>query len=198
MVFDERLGHESGEWFERYLEVIFRSAGFQTERDRLFFKDVKHEIDVWASSEFANIAVECKDWRYFPDANIKKEFDAFIAKVRDIGASAGVFAVNITDRGQLKRYAEYLKRYGIVLWDKVEVEKWQDAISRYKSREEYQKRLCDALGIQIRPRTGAEKTFGLLKKVGGLSVKTATAGLKAIDSMTEPKKRRRRKNSRSR
>jgi hypothetical protein len=156
LAFDERLGHESGEWFERYLEVIFRHAGFQTVRDRLFFKDVKHEIDVWATP-------------------------------------AGVFAVNTVDRGQLRRYAEYLKRYHIALWDKNEVQRWQDAMQRHKT-DEYQKKLCDALGILIRPKTGTEKAFGFLKKVGNVSLKTASVGMKALDEMTaEPKKRRRRR-----
>jgi hypothetical protein len=47
-----RLGHESGEWFERYVEAIFKFAGFATARDHLFQRAVKHEIDIIAEADF--------------------------------------------------------------------------------------------------------------------------------------------------
>ncbi len=176
MAFDDRIGHESGEWFERYVEDIFRFAGFITERDKLFFTAVKHEIDVWAESEFARIAVECKDWQYLQPGNIKKEFDAFIAKVKQVGADAGVFAVNVPDRGQLSRFRQYLKGNGLTLWDSKDVDRWHELVSRYKDRTDYQKKLCDSIGVVIRAPSQTEKTFGFLRSFGKVAAQTVKAG----------------------
>lgn len=195
----DRIGHESGEWFERYVQDIFRFAGFKTERDRIFIQSVKHEIDVWAESEFAAIAAECKDWSWLPPNNIKKEFDAFITKVHQIGATAGVFAVNLPDRAILQRYREYLKENRLVLWDSSDVEKWHEDMERF-DKEEYQKRLCDAIGVVIREPTSKEKTFKLLKTFGKAAYKTAKIGaevsLKIADDITSDDTPQRRKRSR--
>lgn len=178
MSFDhDRIGHEAGEWFERYVQDIFRFAGFKTERDRVFFQSVKHEIDVWAEAEFATIAVECKDWRLLMPNNIKKEFDAFITKVPRVGADKGVFAVNLPDRAIMHRYRDYLRENGLTLWDNGEVEKWHEDIERY-AQPEYQKRLCDALGIIIREPTDREKSMKVLKTLGRLAFKSAKVGAK--------------------
>jgi Restriction endonuclease len=193
MAYLDRIGHESGEWFERYVEDVFRFAGFQTHRDRLFFKSVKHEIDVWAESEFATIAVECKDWKYLYPQNIKKEFDAFIAKVQQIGATTGVFAVNVPDTGQLTRYREYLSSNGLTLWDSKQVEKWHEDITRIKARSDYLKKLCDSVGVVIREPTKGEKAFSVLKGVGRLSLKgLKVTGRIVSDLADEPKPKRRR------
>lgn len=191
----DRIGHESGEWFERYVQDIFRFAGFKTERDRIFVQSVKHEIDVWAESEFAAIAVECKDWSWLPPNNIKKEFDAFITKVRLIGATAGVFAVNLPDRAILHRYRDYLRDNRLTLWDSAEVEKWHVDIERF-DKMEYQKRLCDTIGVVVREPTKTEKTFKFLKAFGNASYKTARVVAENLGEEERP--RRRRKASRTR
>lgn len=191
----DRIGHESGEWFERYVQDIFRFAGFKTERDRIFVQSVKHEIDVWAESEFAAIAVECKDWSWLPPNNIKKEFDAFITKVRLIGATAGVFAVNLPDRAILHRYRDYLRDNRLTLWDSAEVEKWHVDIERF-DKIEYQKRLCDTIGVVVREPTKTEKTFKFLKAFGNASYKTARVVAENLGEEERP--RRRRKASRTR
>lgn len=54
----ERIGEDKGEWFERYVEVIFKFANFATERDRIFQRAVRHEIDIFAEAEFGSVAVE--------------------------------------------------------------------------------------------------------------------------------------------
>lgn len=185
----ERIGHESGEWFERYVQDIFRFAGFRTERDRVFVQSVKHEIDVWAESEFAAIAVECKDWSVLLPNNIKKEFDAFITKVPRVGADKGVFAVNLPDRAIMHRYRDYLRENGLVLWDSSEVEKWHEDIERY-AQAEYQKRLCDTLGIVIREATKTEKTFKLLTTFGKAAYKSAKVVAENLGEEEERPRRR--------
>lgn len=186
----DRIGHEAGEWFERYVQDIFRFAGFKTERDRIFVQSVRHEIDVWAESEFATIAVECKDWSWLPPNNIKKEFDAFITKVHQISATAGVFAVNLPDRAILERYRDYLRQNGLWLWDSSEVEKWHEDIERY-DKSAYQKRLCDAIGIVIHEPTKTEKTFKILKALGKATYKTAKVVAENLAEDERPRRRRR-------
>ena len=175
----ERIGQEAGEMFERYIEAIFRFAGFVTERDRLFpTGTVKHEIDIYAESNFANVSIECKDWQYIDIGTLKKELDAFITKTRDIGASTGVFAISgTTDR--FERYKGYLKDHGLTFWDKNDIEKWHEAIIRNKERSQYQKALCDSLGIEARPPTNSEKVFGFLRKAGSLTAKAGRMTVKA-------------------
>lgn len=191
MSFDrDRIGHESGEWFERYVQDIFRFAGFKTERDRIFIQSVKHEIDVWAESEFATIAVECKDWSILLPNNIKKEFDAFITKVPRVGADKGVFAVNLPDRAIMHRYRDYLHENGLILWDSSEVEKWHEDIERY-AQPEYRKRLCDVLGVVISEATKTEKTFKLLKTFGKAAYKSARAVAENLGEEERPRRRRR-------
>lgn len=191
MSFDhDRIGHEAGEWFERYVQDIFRFAGFKTQRDRMFFQFVKHEIDVWAESEFATIAVECKDWCFLMPNNIKKEFDAFITKVPRVGANKGVFAVNLPDRAIMHRYRDYLRENGLTLWDSSEVEKWHEDIERY-DKLQYQKRLCDALGIVITAPTKTEKTFKILKTFGKAAYMTAKVVAENIAEEERPRRRRR-------
>lgn len=194
----ERIGQESGEWFERYIETIFGSAGFLTQRDRLFpTGTVRHEIDIYAESDFAQIAVECKDWRYMDTATLKKELDAFITKTRDIGATTGVFAINGTTE-RFERYKAYLKDHGLTLWDVGDIEKWRESIMRSKEKAQFQKTLCDSLGIEIRPPTKSQKVFGFLRKAGDLTVKAGSLTVKVaketdrilIDA-SEPKRRRR-------
>jgi hypothetical protein len=187
----DRIGHESGEWFERYVQDIFRFAGFKTERDKLFFQTVKHEIDVWATSDFAEVAVECKDWRLLPFDNIKREFDAFIHKVRVLRATAGVFAVNLPDRAVYDRYRQYLKENGLTLWDGGEVEKWHEDMERYDQLQ-YQKRLCDAIGVVITEPTKTEKTFKILKALGKATYKTAKVIGENLVEDERPRRRRRR------
>jgi hypothetical protein len=186
----DRIGHESGEWFERYVQDIFRFAGFKTQRDRMFFQSVKHEIDVWAESEFVTIAVECKDWSILMPNNIKKEFDAFITKVPRVGASKGVFAVNLPPRAIRQGYRDYLHENGLTLWDSSEVDKWHDDIERY-DKLQYQKRLCDALGIVITVPTKAEKTFKILKTLGKAAYKSATVVAENMVEEERPRRRRR-------
>jgi hypothetical protein len=193
----DRIGHESGEWFERYVQDIFRFAGFKTERDRVFVQSVKHEIDVWAESEFAAIAAECKDWSWLPPNNIKKEFDAFIAKVQQIGATAGVFAVNLPDRAILQRYRDYLRQNRLTLWNSAEVEKWHEDIERY-DKLDYQKRLCDAIGIVIRQPTNTEKTFKILRTFGKAAFKTAKTVAENLAEDERPQRRKKRSRSRHR
>jgi hypothetical protein len=190
----DRIGHESGEWFERYVQDIFRFAGFKTERDKIFPQTVKHEIDVWATSEFAEIAVECKDWSWLPPDNIKKEFDAFIQKVRVLNAKTGVFAVSLRDRAVADRYRHYLKENGLTLWDGSEVNKWHDDMERY-SQQQYQKKLCDAIGIMITVPTKTEKTFKILKALGKATYNTAKTVAENLGD-DEPQRRRRRSSRR--
>lgn len=185
----DRIGHESGEWFERYVQDIFRFAGFKTERDRIFRHTVKHEIDVWATSDFAEIAVECKDWSWLRPDNMKKEFGEFINKVRLLGATTGVFAINLPNREIYQNYRQYLKENGLTLWDSGEVEKWHDDIERY-DRLQYQKRLCDAMGVVIREPTKTEKTFKFLTAFGNASYKTAKVVAENLGEEERPRRRR--------
>jgi Restriction endonuclease len=186
----DRIGHESGEWFERYVQDIFRFAGFRTERDKLFFKSVKHEIDVWAETDFASVAVECKDWSWLRPDNIKREFDAFIQKVRVLSATTGIFAVNLPDRAVYDRYRRYLKENGLTLWDSGEVEKLHDDMERY-DQIQYQKRLCDAIGVLITEPTKTEKTFKMLKAFGKAAYKTAKVVGENLAEEERPRRRRR-------
>jgi hypothetical protein len=189
-MYNDRIGHESGEWFERYVQDIFRFAGFRTERDKIFFKTVKHEIDVWAASEFAEIAVECKDWSWLQPNNIKKEFDAFIHKTKVLNAKTGVFAVSLKDGMVADRYRHYLKEHGLTLWDGSEVNKWHEDMERY-DQEQYRRRLCDAIGVIIREPTKTEKTFKFLKAFGNATYKTAKVVAENIGEEERPRRRRR-------
>lgn len=193
LAFEERIGTESGEWFERYVEAIFKFAGFLTERDRLFPMNWggRHEIDIFAEASFGSIAVECKDWRYMPIGELKKELDAFPTKVRQIGATTGVFAINLEDDGHYQRYRDYARSEGLTFWDKNDIEHWYDRISRHKDKLSYQKELCASIGIQVRPPTQTERVLGLLKKAGGASLTAASVGLKALNELQdEPPKRK--------
>jgi Restriction endonuclease len=197
----ERIGEEKGEYFERTLEDIFKFAGFQTQRDKIFPLTVRHEIDVWAEAEFGAIAVECKDWRYMSIADLKKELDAFATKVRLIGALSGVFALNAQDEERFQKYRNYAKSEHLSFWDAKDVEYWRARFDRHKDKASFQKELCDGLGVVIRPLTQTEKAFGFLKKATGFSLKAAQVTgdltVKALESFDE-KPRRRKKHRRSR
>ncbi|MEO9319219.1 MAG: restriction endonuclease [Nitrososphaera sp.] len=190
-----KIGDESGEWFERYVQSIFRYAGFRTERRKRFFHTVKHEIDVWAESEFAIVAVECKDWSNLRPENIKSQMDGFIHKVRVLNASAGVFAINLPGREVYGRHREYLKENGLTLWDGTDVQKWHEDMERY-SQDRYQRELCDALGIEIYAQTNAEKSFKVLKAFGKAALKGAVQVGKSMLEEEKPRKRRRTARSR--
>jgi hypothetical protein len=192
----DRIGHKAGSWFEAYVQDIFRFAGFKTERNRIFHQTVKHEIDVWASSEFADIAVECKDWSWLRPDNMKKEFGEFINKVRLLGATTGVFAINLPNREIYQNYRQYLKENGLTLWDSGDIEKWHEDIERY-DKLQYQKRLCDAIGIIITEPTKKERTFKILKAVGKATYRTTKTIAENL-SEDEPPRRRRRRSYQSR
>ncbi|MGI0084734.1 MAG: hypothetical protein ACREBQ_06595, partial [Nitrososphaerales archaeon] len=152
---------------------------------------VRHEIDIYAESVFAAVAIECKDWYYLNVAALKKELDAFITKTKSIGASTGVFAIS-GKSDNFQRYKDYLKQNGLSFWDKDDIEKWYERISRYKDKSQYQKALCDSLGIEIRPSTKAEKVFGFLRKASGIAFKTATETNRMLtNSYGKPRKQRR-------
>jgi len=187
----DRLGHKAGSMFEMYVQDIFRFAGFKTERNRIFHQTVKHEIDVWASSEFAEIAVECKDWRFLRPDNMKKEFGEFINKVRILRATTGVFAINLPNREIYQNYRHYVRENGLTLWDSGEVEKWHEDIERY-DRLQYQKKLCDAIGIMITEPTRTEKTFKILKALGKATYNTAKTVAENMAEEERPRRRRRR------
>jgi hypothetical protein len=194
LTFEERIGHESGEYFERYVEAIFKFAGFVTERDRHFHARegaVIHEIDIIAEADFGSVAVECKDWSYMGVAQLKKELDAFATKVRQVGATTGVFAINLQDDGRYQRYRDYMKSEGLSFWDSRDIERWYDRVSRHKDKLSYQKELCNSIGIQAQPQTKTDKVFGLLKKTGVASLTVARVGRKVLhDLQEEPPKRR--------
>jgi hypothetical protein len=191
----DRIGRQSGEWFERYVETIFGVAGFQTSRRRRITDAVTHEIDIWAESEFATVAVECKDWRYPWEQPIKQSLDAFITKRRLINADAGLFTINLPTSEVHPRYSQYLRQNGMLLWTMEDVEKWHRDIQRYEKLE-YQKRLCDVLGIMIHEPTKQETTFKILKTLGKAALKTAKVSaevsLKVADELSreDPPRRR--------
>jgi len=193
----QRIGRNPGDWFELHLEAIFKAAGFQTKRDILFNHSVRHEIDIFAESKFASIAIECKDWAYINSSVLKKELDAFITKVGDIDATTGVFALN--QPGEFQRYRDYLTNHRLSFWDSAEVEQWFNSMSRYPERSQFQKALCDSLGIMVRPATSSSKLFGFLRKAGDASIKSAVFAAKIADNLMEPplppKRRAKRRNN---
>jgi hypothetical protein len=191
----DRIGHTSGEWFERYVQSIFSFAGFRTERRRRFRESVTHEIDIWAESDFGAIAVECKDWAFLQTDPIKQAFDAFITKVGLVKANCGVLAVNLPRRAVHERYRAYLKENRLTLWDTEDVEKWHADIERY-DKLTYQKKLCDSLGLMIREPTNQEKTVKILKTLGRAAYKTAKVSAQIAENLTQdeyPQRSRRRK-----
>ena len=194
MAFEERIGHESGEYFERYVEAIFKFAGFVTERDRHFHSKqgaVRHEIDIIAEADFGSVAVECKDWNYMGIGQLKKELDAFATKVRQVGVTTGIFAINLRDDGHYQPYRDYMRSEGLWFWDQKDIERWYERISRHKDKLGYQKELCASIGVQMRPPTKTERVFGLLKKAGGASFTVTSVGMKALHELQdEPPKRR--------
>ncbi len=193
------IGQEAGEYFERILELIFKAAGFATERDKHFPGALRHEVDVWAVSSFGNIAVEGKDWRYVPPATLKKELGEFRSKVRDTGAITGVFAVNLRDTGQFQRHRDYMRQSGLFFWDIGDLENWYNKIGS----PGFQKALCDSLGLSFQPPARSDKIVGLLKsekmsdflkKAGRLAYKSAvvTADIAQQLGIVEERPRRRR------
>jgi hypothetical protein len=187
----DRIGNKAGSMFEAYVQDIFRFAGFKTERNRIFRQTVKHEIDVWASSEFAEIAVECKDWSWLRPDNMKKEFGEFINKVRLLGATTGVFAINLPNREIYQNYRQYLKENGLTLWDSGDIEKWHEDIERH-DKLQYQKRLCDAIGVVISEPTKKERTFKILKALGKATYQTTKTIAENLAEDDPPRRRRRR------
>jgi len=127
---------------------------------------------------------------------MKKEFGEFINKVRLLQANTGVFAVNLPNREIYQNYRQYLKENGLTLWDSGEVEKWHEDIERY-DRPQYQKKLCDAIGIVITEPTKKERTFKILKALGKATYNTAKTVAENI-AEEEPSRRRRRRYSRTR
>jgi hypothetical protein len=201
-----RIGQEAGEYFERIVETVFRAAGFKTERDKLFPSPsgVRHEIDVWATSNVGRIAVECKDWALMTPSRIKKELDAFRIKIQDIGAMTGIFVVNQSDDGRFQLYKKYLKASGLFFWDVSELDKWHNKMGK----SEYRKELCGYLGLSEQPQTTRGKIFGLLKSegmskalrnMGKAAVLTANVAQQIGKGLLEDEKpRRKRKSSKKR
>ena len=54
---------------------------------------------------------------------------------------------------------------------------------------QFQKALCDSLGIRIKPVTNSDKVFGFLKKVGDTSIKRAAEMTDALKAPSPPRKR---------
>ena len=185
----ERIGQASEEMFARYVEAIFKFAGFATERDRLLpTGNLSHEIDIYAESDFANVAIECKDWQYIDTTSLKKELDAFIAKIREVGAFTGVFVMSgATER--LEKYRDYLRVHGLTFWDNKDTEKWHDGMVRCEDKNEYQRALCDSLGILLEPPTSSEKTYGFLRKARNLITKVVSAIDRILSDLSQRKRR---------
>ncbi len=184
----DRIGHEAGELFERYVQDIFRFAGFKTERDKMFFQSVKHEIDVWAECEFGTVMVECKDWRFISQNDIKSICDKFIGKVHQLRPTTGIVVVSIPDSGEYTRYRQYLKANGLYFWDAKDVEKWKQDVERY-GQPQYRQRLFDELGIKTHEPTGKEKSMKALKTLGRFALKSAEVGanvsMKILDNISD-------------
>lgn len=186
----ERIGQASEEMFARYVEAIFKFAGFATERDRLFpTGNLRHEIDIYAESDFASVAIECKDWQFLDTTSLKKELDAFIAKTREVGAFTGVFVMSsATER--LEKYRDYLRNHGLTFWDNKDTEKWHDGMVRCEDKSQYQRDLCDSLGILLEPPTSSEKTYGFLRRTRNAVSRAAIAIGKIISDLSKRKRRR--------
>lgn len=144
--------------------MIFKAAGFTTERDKLFSSSsgVRHEIDVWAIINADKVAIECKDWARMTSNILKKELGEFRSKVSDIGAITGIFAINQPDDGRFQLYKKYLRENGLFLWDKDDVEKWKGKMGS----SDYRKELYDYLGLSQQSQTKGGKMFGFLKSDG--------------------------------
>lgn len=112
---------KSGEWLERYVELIFKLSGFKTERNKLikrgtfFKKDVTHEIDVFVNLGYIEkpILIECKDVQSFN----KSYVDTFFGKSADINHSGLLMATTNLKEEELKKYKDYCKRRGMSFID---------------------------------------------------------------------------------
>jgi hypothetical protein len=216
---DVRLGAEAGEWLERYVQNVFETAGFHTERDYKIPASAGgaiHEIDVLARSTSGSIAIECKDM----EASLPKGMiDAFIQKFRDLQeqglANSGAFVLSrFQSEGEAKRYVEYLQRYGIRFFDRLELEKLWDRFRQHHDSNRFHNEVCEVFGlIPIEPgfdnwmsgnlQLGKQMTkMDVAKKVSHMALKGTLALGKALWKMAgeeKPKRRRkRRKAKRSR
>lgn len=190
----DKIGRNPGEQFETIVQMVLNSAGFRTERRRKFPLAVTHEIDVWGELEVGgkiiSVAVECKDWNFMALKTMKEICDIFIGKLHQITpkADAGLVVVHLPDRGQYAQYRQQLRDMGLTLWDSKDLEKWIEDISRY-DRVQYQKRLFEALGIQVQEPTDKDKSMKVLKTLGRFALKSAKVGanvsMKVLDNIAD-------------
>lgn len=152
---EEKIAGKKGEWLERYVFRLLQLAGFEVKFHKLISGKggIKHEIDLFVETDDGlKIAVECKDRR--SGEKIKKmEFDAFIAKVKEINVDYGLFVISQIDKGEYRKYRKYLDVHGIRFIDGTTLEKLWDKLLQLKDAEKFASWLKSYLNLKKRKRS---------------------------------------------
>ena len=144
---------KSGEWLERYMEVLFKLSDFKTKRNKKIdmssgkHQDVTHEIDVWVrSDDFKEpILIECKDVNKFD----KNYVDAFLGKLSDIEHKAGVMVTSNLDKATLAKYKNYCQRKAITFFDGNEIDEFIYDLEKKETIPKRKQFIYDKLGIEL-------------------------------------------------
>ena len=144
------LVKKEGEWLERYVELLFKLSGFETERNKRinagsgFKKDVTHEIDVYIKTNSKPILVECKDVDKFK----KSYVDSFFGKIADIKHSASLMCTTNLKEEELINFKVYCKRRKMIFLDGNELDQFVNNLDRINDIDKRKNYLLKFLKVQ--------------------------------------------------
>ncbi len=144
------LVKKEGEWLERYVELLFKLSGFETERNKRikagsgFKRDVTHEIDVYVKTDSKPILIECKD----VDKFILSYVDSFFGKIADIKHSASLMCTTNLKEQELIHFKEYCKRREMIFLDGNELDDFVDKLGMIDDIDKRKNYLLKFLKVQ--------------------------------------------------
>ncbi len=140
-----------GEWLERYVELLFKLSGFETERNKriqagsFLKKDVTHEVDVFVNVNNNDpILVECKDVEKFK----LEHANTFIGKVQDIKHSSKLIVTSNIKKEFLDKYKSYCERKGLFFLDGKELDEFVDKLSKMNDIEQRKRYLIKYFKVE--------------------------------------------------